>query len=83
MAADSQSGAHRKPLGEQPYIHADCQIVGSTLGMFSEVGQGSRLLDSSLDDYSYCERRAISPIPALPNSAISPVLFVSGRPIIR
>jgi len=56
MAADSQSGAHRKPLGEQPYIHADCQIVGSTLGMFSEVGQGSRLRDSSLDDYSYCER---------------------------
>ena len=81
QVADSQSGASQT-LDEQPYIHADCQIVGGTL-IFSEVGQGSRLRDSSLDDYSIVSACAISPIPALPNSAISPVLFVSGRPIIR
>jgi phosphonate metabolism protein (transferase hexapeptide repeat family) len=46
----------RKPLGDDPYIHADCLVVGSTLGKFTEVGQGSRLRDSSLEDYSYCER---------------------------
>lgn len=45
-----------KPLGDDPYVHADCSVIGSTLGVFTEVGQGSRLLNSTLGDYSYCER---------------------------
>ena len=46
----------RKPLGDDPYIHEDCLIVGSTLGKFTEVGRGSRVLNSQFGDYSYCER---------------------------
>ncbi|SPF77425.1 chloramphenicol acetyltransferase [Pseudoprimorskyibacter insulae] len=39
-----------------PYVHPDCQIGNSTFGRFVEIGQGSRVLNSSFDDYSYCDR---------------------------
>jgi phosphonate metabolism protein (transferase hexapeptide repeat family) len=37
-------------------IGQDCEIHESRLGRFTEVGQGTRLLRSSLGDYSYIER---------------------------
>lgn len=45
-----------KPLGDSPYIHEDCQITGTDFGRYTEVGRGSRVLNTRLGDYSYCER---------------------------
>ncbi|WP_166417069.1 LbetaH domain-containing protein [Cochlodiniinecator piscidefendens] len=39
-----------------PYLHADCAITESHLGRYVEIGQGSRITHSTLDDYSYCDR---------------------------
>ena len=41
-----------------PLIHPDCEIVDSDFGSFTEVGAGSRILNSRLGDYSYCDRFA-------------------------
>jgi len=41
-----------------PFIHSDCDINDSTFGAYVEIGRGSRLAHSSLDDYSYCDRFA-------------------------
>ena len=47
---------NRKPLGEEPFIHEDCLIVDAGFGRFTEVGRGSRVMNSQFADYSYCER---------------------------
>lgn len=49
------SSADRR-LGETPLLHDDVSVVASTLGSWTEVGTGSRLLNTTLGDYSYCER---------------------------
>ncbi len=39
-----------------PHLHPDCQIVDSRFGAFCEVGQGSRIQNSTFEDYAYCDR---------------------------
>ena len=41
-----------------PHIHPDCEIVDSHFGRFTEIGAGSRILNSQFGDYSYCDRFA-------------------------
>ncbi len=41
-----------------PFLHEGCEIAGSTFGAYVEIGQGSRVLNSSIGDYSYCDRYA-------------------------
>lgn len=41
-----------------PLIHPDCEIVATSFGGWVEVGRGSRLLNSTLHDYAYCDRLA-------------------------
>ncbi len=41
---------------DQPFIHPDCQIAGSTFGEFVEIGAGTRVANSEFGDYSYCDR---------------------------
>ena len=41
-----------------PVIHPGCQIVNATFGAWCEMGEGSRILNSSFDDYAYCDRLA-------------------------
>ena len=41
-----------------PLIHPDCEIVDSHFGGFTEIGAGSRILNSQFGDYSYCDRFA-------------------------
>jgi phosphonate metabolism protein (transferase hexapeptide repeat family) len=41
-----------------PLIHPGCEIVDVAFGAYVEVGQGSRVLHSSFDDYAYCDRFA-------------------------
>jgi phosphonate metabolism protein (transferase hexapeptide repeat family) len=43
---------------EAPFIHPDCDVTDSTFGAYVEIGRGSRLAHSNLDDYSYCDRFA-------------------------
>ncbi|WP_170405091.1 chloramphenicol acetyltransferase [Ruegeria arenilitoris] len=41
---------------DQPFIHPDCQIIGSSFGAFVEIGAGTRVTNSVFGDYSYCDR---------------------------
>ena len=40
----------------EPYVHSDCEIGNSTFGAYVEIGKGSRVLNSTFEDYSYCDR---------------------------
>jgi phosphonate metabolism protein (transferase hexapeptide repeat family) len=39
-----------------PVVHPDCLILNSSFGGWCEVGQGSRVINSSFEDYAYCDR---------------------------
>ncbi|MEY8799453.1 chloramphenicol acetyltransferase [Leisingera sp. XS_AS12] len=41
---------------ETPFIHPDCSIADSTFGAYVEIGAGSRVTNSRIGDYSYCDR---------------------------
>lgn len=41
-----------------PFVHPDCEIKDATFGKYVEIGRGSRVAHSHLDDYSYCDRFA-------------------------
>ncbi|MBZ8119905.1 chloramphenicol acetyltransferase [Roseovarius sp. LXJ103] len=41
-----------------PFLHPDCEITDATFGKYVEIGRGSRLAHSNMDDYSYCDRFA-------------------------
>ncbi len=42
----------------EPFIHPDCLSHGSDFGAYVEIGQGSRVLHSTFEDYAYCDRLA-------------------------
>lgn len=39
-------------------IHAGATVVNSTLGGWVEIGEGARVLNSTFEDYAYCDRYA-------------------------
>lgn len=41
-----------------PLIHAGCEISNSTFGAWCEVGAASRIVNSTFEDYAYCDRMA-------------------------
>jgi len=43
-------------LTEEPVIGPDVAMTGSALGRWTEIGAGTRLLDTVIGDYSYCDR---------------------------
>jgi len=45
-----------KLFAEKPVIHDGCSIQNSTFGIYCEVGEGSRVINSDFLDYSYCDR---------------------------
>ncbi len=45
-------------LGDEVFLHPDVDVTDCTFGRFVEIGKGSRLAFSTLDDYSYCDRYA-------------------------
>jgi phosphonate metabolism protein (transferase hexapeptide repeat family) len=51
--ADGTPHYDKPMLGEQPAIHPTCLVYDSYLGVFTEVGMGCRIVESSMGDYSY------------------------------
>lgn len=45
-------------LTEDLCVHPDCELTDVTFGRYCEVGRGSRIQNSHLNDYSYCDRYA-------------------------
>lgn len=43
-------------LGDEPFIHENVEITATTFGRFVEIGAGSRVQFTRIDDYSYCDR---------------------------
>lgn len=41
-----------------PVIHSGCEIVNSQFGAWCEVGAQSRVINSTFEDYAYCDRMA-------------------------
>lgn len=42
----------------EPLIHPDCKIANSSFGAWCEVGAGSIIVNSTFEDYAYCDRLA-------------------------
>ncbi|OYW58007.1 MAG: chloramphenicol acetyltransferase [Rhodobacterales bacterium 32-66-7] len=42
----------------EPLVHEGCKIVNSTFGAWCEVGAGSIVVNSTFEDYAYCDRLA-------------------------
>ena len=42
----------------EPLIHPECEITRSEFGAFVEIGKGSRIANTVMGDYSYCDRYA-------------------------
>jgi hypothetical protein len=40
----------------EPFVHPGCLIVNSVFGGWCEVGESSRLLNSTFEDYAHCDR---------------------------
>lgn len=47
-----------KLSADTPYVHPDCAISQVRFGRYVEIGQGSRVAQSDIGDYSYCDRFA-------------------------
>lgn len=45
-------------LSSEPFLHPATQITRSEFGRYVEIGEGSRILESRLGDYSYTDRYA-------------------------
>jgi len=43
-------------LSATPFLHPDTSISGSTVGAYTEIGQGTRMRNTAFGDYSYCDR---------------------------
>lgn len=42
-----------KQLSEKPTIHPDAQLIDCELGLWTEVGRGTQMRETSMGDYSY------------------------------
>ncbi|MGL6209293.1 MAG: chloramphenicol acetyltransferase, partial [Paracoccaceae bacterium] len=38
------------------FIHPGCKIHGASFGAYVEIGEGSRIVHSTFEDYAYCDR---------------------------
>jgi phosphonate metabolism protein (transferase hexapeptide repeat family) len=45
-------------LAKSPFLHPNTSVIRSTLGHYVEIGEGTRILECTLGDYSYTDRFA-------------------------
>jgi len=45
-----------KLSSEHPVIHSGCDIINSHFGAWCEIGAQSRVINSTFEDYAYCDR---------------------------
>jgi len=45
-----------KLSADSPLLHPDCEISEASFGAFVEIGRGSRISRSEIQDYAYCDR---------------------------
>ncbi len=43
---------------DKPFMHPECDVVNSTFGRFTELGHGTRMVNTDFGDYSYTDRYA-------------------------
>lgn len=43
---------------DEPLIHEGCKVVNATFGAYCEVGAHSIVVNSTFEDYAYCDRMA-------------------------
>ena len=73
-------------LNEKPNIHPTANVVGSTLGRYTEVGAGSSVSRSTMGDYSYCVENtqiAYATIGKFANIASHVRIYASMHPMER
>ncbi|WP_431301316.1 chloramphenicol acetyltransferase [Tabrizicola sp. BL-A-41-H6] len=54
VGTPSHGGTRLSPDG--PTIHPTAQVIASRLAPWTEVGEGSRVLNSTFEAYAYCDR---------------------------
>lgn len=42
----------------EPFLHPETEIANSRFGAYVEIGRGARILNSTFEDYAYCDRYA-------------------------
>jgi phosphonate metabolism protein (transferase hexapeptide repeat family) len=47
-----------KLSADTPFLHPDVEAVNCSFGAYVEIGQGSRLQNTTFQDYAYCDRFA-------------------------
>ncbi len=50
------ANASARLSADQPLVHPGCEIVNSHFGRWCEVGSQSRVINSTFEDYAYCDR---------------------------
>ncbi len=53
-----RSKYHMPQLSDTPFVHANVKLVEAKLGRFVELGEGTRIIESTIGDYSYTDRFA-------------------------
>lgn len=48
-----KSPTQKHALSEEPSVHETAKVVGTELGVWTEVGAGTTMMQSSMGDYSY------------------------------
>ncbi len=47
-----------KLFADRPVVHDGAKVVNSSFGRYCEVGAGSIVVNSTFEDYAYCDRLA-------------------------
>jgi phosphonate metabolism protein (transferase hexapeptide repeat family) len=47
-----------KLSADAPFLHEGASLHNTTCGAYVEIGQGARVLNSTFEDYAYCDRHA-------------------------
>ncbi len=73
-------------LSQAPCVHPTAKVSNSTLGRYTEVGEGSTVSRSSLGDYSYCSENtqiSYAQIGKFANIAAHVRIYASMHPMGR